>query len=318
MISTTTRLANSNPGIVPPWLQDSAVAAPTATRSASTATGVVDSGKRTADHGIAGDFHGLQDVDTSAQLVLAKREMTDIRGFFTKLGVQPSEGNDATQITIDPSFGNAAYNEQTDSVQIGVDPNSGVSYTKSPDVLAHEWSHRIIHHLAFTDPRKTSPEDLAIDESLADTFAAAYDQKNWTIGEGTGRAVRNMAHPEVDGNPGSVADYHRMFTPGSSKMVQVKTNRGTIEIPEPHALSALPSKAASLIGDAIGRDKMATIYMGAVRNYLKPGSEIEDLAGDVIQSATDLFGASSSELAATKQAWKAVGLLDIAHLPASS
>ncbi|MCW2949621.1 MAG: npr, partial [Thermoleophilia bacterium] len=88
-----------------------------------------------------------------------------------------------------------------------------------------------------------------------------------------------------------------------------------IEFPEPHALSALPSKAASLIGDALGRDTMAKIYMKAVRDYLEPGREIENLAGDVIQSAQDLYGTNSKELLATKQAWKAVGLLDIAKMP---
>jgi hypothetical protein len=261
---------------------------------------------------------GAQDADTSAQLATAKREMTDIRGFFDKLGVKGTEGNDETQVSVDPSFDNAEYNTETDSVKVGVDPTTGESYTQSPDVLAHEWSHRIIHHLAFTDPKKTTASDLAIDESLADTFAAAYDQKNWTIGEGVGRPVRDMAHPEADENPTNMADVKRMFQPGVKDseghgyLMPVARDRATGKvyvIPEPHRLSSVPSLAASMIGDKLGRDTMAKIYMDTVRNHLHDGSTLQGLAKGVVQSATDLFGATSKEAEATKQAWTAVGLL---------
>ena len=261
---------------------------------------------------------GAADARQGADLATAQAEVKDIRGFFSKLGVKDSEGNNATAISIDPEYPNAAYDPSTDALRIGVDPRDGTSFTAAPDVLAHEWSHRIVHHLAFGDDAKLQPEDLAIDESLADTFAAAYDPKNWTIGEALVHPVRNMAHPERDtfenpgGHPGSVADYERMFTPGSDYMMQAETNSGKIvEIPEPHALSAIPSKAASMIGDALGRDTMAKIYMKTVRDYLRPGKEIEGLAAGTIKSAADLFGASSKEVAATKHAWDAVGVLEL-------
>ncbi|MCW2949998.1 MAG: peptidase family protein, partial [Thermoleophilia bacterium] len=170
MIDVTTNRQTTNSGIVPPWLQ---AAAPSVTGANRQSSG----------------------EGSAAQLAAAKSELRGIRNFFGELDVKPNEGNDEARVIIDPEFDNAEYQIPTDAVKIGFDPNTGASFTRSPDVLAHEWTHRIVHHLAYTDLDKITTEDLAIDESLADTFAAAYDPTNWTIGEGTGQAVRDLAHP---------------------------------------------------------------------------------------------------------------------------
>ncbi|MBC7462422.1 MAG: M4 family metallopeptidase [Thermoleophilia bacterium] len=251
----------------------------------------------------------------AAELVVAKQEMASIRGFFSKLGVRDDEGNNEAPVSIDDSVQNAYYDPRSDEVVIGELPLSlikkgarDVSFTKAPDVLAHEWSHRIVNHLV--PGIQNGGEDAAINESLADTFAAAYDTKDWTIGEGLGLNIRTLNHPERDtiehsgGHPGSVADVERMFRPGSEYF----TPEGE---PEPHALSALPSKAAALIGEGLGRDAMAKIYLKAVRDYMQPGRKIEGLASDTIRSATDLFGAGSKQVGVVKQAWDAVGVLEL-------
>ncbi|MCW2971927.1 MAG: peptidase family protein [Thermoleophilia bacterium] len=274
------------------------------------------------DHGGAGlapDEHAApyrhDSAKEAAELVVAKQEMSSIRDFFRTLGVKDSEGNDPAPVSIDDSVENAYYDPNTDEVVIGELPLSqiedgaeDVSFTKAPDVLAHEWSHRIVSHLV--PGIQDGGEDAAINESLADTFAAAYDTKNWTIGEGLGLTIRTLDHPERDtiehagGHPGSVADVDRMFREGSEYI----TEEGQ---PEPHALSALPSKAASLIGQGLGRDTMAKIYLKAVRDYMEPGKKIEGLASNTIQSATDLFGAGSKQVGVVKQAWDAVGVLEL-------
>jgi hypothetical protein len=220
-----------------------------------------------------------------------------VRDFFADLGVRASEGNGpAKSVEFSPNLKNAEYvpaqahSHDADHVHIGVDPRSGRSFNEAPDVIAHEWAHRVIDHIT-KGQMSTSPmsEDVAVHESLADTFAAAYDTSNWTLGEGTGSIIRDMARPERLGHPGHVSDLRGRIKPGGDLMVPVRNARGGVsEAPDWH--------------------KMAHLYLDTIRNNFRPGTGIAGLAVGTLHSARDLFGRDSAEFAATRDAWLAVGI----------
>ncbi|MCW2959711.1 MAG: peptidase family protein [Thermoleophilia bacterium] len=261
-------------------------------------------------------------VDPVQQQQLAEHHIADVRRFFSGIGVTEREGNASNvPVVFDPSFENAAYVRQIDtrtnqmvgeSLQIGVDPESGESYAKAKDVMAHEWTHRITNALVpglLTGAHFGS--DMAIGESLADTLAAAYDTDDWDIGEDIGTPVRNMADPGRYGDPAHMTDLKKIYESGDERVQVVRRPDGQHAFRvEGHLLAGIPNKAASLIGDAIGRDKMAQIYLDTARNNLQPCRGLDGYAAGVMMSARDLFGPQSREFQATTQAFDAVGLLD--------
>ncbi|MCW2921463.1 MAG: peptidase family protein [Thermoleophilia bacterium] len=249
--------------------------------------------------------------------------VASIQAAYTKLGITQREGNDPVKAYFRPDFPNAAYAPEgfsdydlpADSIGVGIDPRSGHSFAEAPDVVAHELAHRIIDHMT---PSKLSmsplSEDVAVHESLADTFAAMVDTDDWTMGEQLVEPVRIMDHPERLGHPGHVNDLKTILVPGGEHMVQVGTDRRTgeiVEAPDWHIVAGIPNKAAAIIGTELGRAKMGEIYLKAVRENVRPGQEVEGLAVAVLQSAKDLYGAGSHEFQVTKDAWDAVGVLDL-------
>ena len=266
-------------------------------------------------------------VDVQAEQQRVDGIVRDIQAKYTDLGIRPDEGNDPVKAFFVPSFPNAAYAPQgyrdaklgidlpADSIGVGVDPRSGRSFAEADDVVAHELAHRIIDHMT---PGKLSmhpmSEDVAVHESLADTFASLVDRDDWVLGEQLVKPVRVMDKPEQLGHPGHVDDLKRVLAPGSEYVVPVGRDRRTGEVvtaPDWHVVAGIPNKAASIIGDELGRDKLGEIYIKAVREGVRPGQEIEGLAVAVLQSAKDLYGADSREFQVTQNAWDAVGVLDL-------
>lgn len=260
--------------------------------------------------------------DEAAESTRLRTKVDEVRDFFRDLGVRDDEGNDAGIARFNPRYPNASYSPvgipekrvPADSITVGVIPREGRSLVDAEDVVAHEWAHRIIHHMTGGQ-LESSPlaGDNAVHESLADTFAAAFDSEDWSLGEDVGKPMRVLDKPEQLGHPGSVADLERIFGPGGEGkfIMPVGTDqRGRLVlVPDPHVVAAVPNKAAALIGEELGRDTMAKIYVNALRDHLEPGGAIGGLATAVMQSAEELYGADSRELSATKDAWRAVGLL---------
>nr|1TRL_A Chain A, THERMOLYSIN FRAGMENT 255 - 316 [Bacillus thermoproteolyticus]1TRL_B Chain B, THERMOLYSIN FRAGMENT 255 - 316 [Bacillus thermoproteolyticus]6FHP_C Chain C, Thermolysin [Geobacillus stearothermophilus]6FHP_D Chain D, Thermolysin [Geobacillus stearothermophilus] len=58
----------------------------------------------------------------------------------------------------------------------------------------------------------------------------------------------------------------------------------------------------------IGRDKLGKIFYRALTQYLTPTSNFSQLRAAAVQSATDLYGSTSQEVASVKQAFDAVGV----------
>jgi hypothetical protein len=96
------------------------------------------------------------------------------------------------------------------------------------------------------------------------------------------------------GQPGDMSQYANL--PNSKR-----ADNGGV-----HINSGIPSHAAFLVAQAIGKDKMQQIYYRTMTEYLQPDATFLDAANQTIRAAQDLFGAS--EVAAIQQAFAKVGI----------
>lgn len=232
--------------------------------------------------------------------------------FFTRLGVTAAEGNAPIPMRYDPSVADAAYRatvtlgadgsrtRSDEHVLIGNDPFTGRPFSSSPDVIYHELTHRINEHLVPGIGSGTTSR--MVDESIADTFAAAIDG-NWTLGESlVPGGLRSMQDPS---RQQMLRDGVREPVETPSRCEQITSDsidRG------PYFNIGPMNHAAYLIGTKLGTDPMAKIYLQALRAHLQPAATMTDLVMGTIRGAVDLYGASSVEQAAVRDAWKAVGV----------
>lgn len=246
---------------------------------------------------------------TAAERSAAEQALEGARAFFTKLGVGPDEGNDGTlPIRFLADYPNASYSRKSsgeEAMNIGINPKSNTSYAMAKDVIAHEYAHRIVRHIL---DQPGVGEAGVVNESLADTFAAAIDTRNWTIGEDAQpNGIRSMI------NPGRVEDELRLTRDKKIRRpenmdeylkLSMNTDKGGV-----HINVGIPNKAAALIGESLGRDAMAQIYLEAIRNDMPRGGGILELAEATAGSAERLFGAHSKQHNAVLDAWSAVGVI---------
>ncbi len=174
------------------------------------------------------------------------------------------------------------------------------------DVAAHEMTHGVTQHSANLEYVDQSG---ALNESMSDAFAVMVDTLNWTIGEKVMKdlvdyptgALRDMADPHNGGTTGSAP-----WQPANmSEFVSTTDDNGGV-----HTNSGIPNHAVYLLATSIGRSETSRIWYRALTNYLTRSSQFVDARIATVQAVTDLYGASSNEVAAVKDAWSAVGVTD--------
>lgn len=169
------------------------------------------------------------------------------------------------------------------------------------DVAAHEMTHGITQHTANLVYQF---QPGALNESFSDVFAVMVDREDFLLGEDiirreTGRiALRDLANPS---NP-------NVLSPQPSHMSQyanwpIERDNGGV-----HINSGIPNRAAYLLIQAIGREKVERIYYRALAHYLTRSSEFIDCRRAIIRAAQELYGQAEAQAAA--QAFDAVGILD--------
>lgn len=246
-----------------------------------------------------------------AALQDARRAVDEVVGYFRSIGVRPEEGAEPIEVEFDPTYPNAHYDLRRDSMMVGVDPRSGRSFAESRDVVAHELGHRIAKRLgAIGEQMRIDDPNAAVQEHLADVFASAYDKNDWTLGEDVGEPIRDMGRPERLGHPRTLAEAEAGIADGSLLVEHPVGPFGqTAAVPDWHVIAEVPNRAAAMIGERIGRDEMAKLYLDTLRRRPDPGMDLGDLAVAVSRTAIDKYGKQSPEALATVQAWQAVGLL---------
>lgn len=259
-----------------------------------------------------------QDVARSnAQAVSdAKAAVRDVVSYYRSIGVRPEEGATDIDVAFDPTFPNAAYDPSRDRMIIGVDPRTDQSFaTSSPDVVAHELGHRIAAGTGVLGRGSdTNGENGAVQEHVADVFAAAYDSSNWTIGEVDGfQSIRDMANPNSLGHPATVAQYDYLMRErgGAGVVVRQRDERGREHASiNWHNVAEIPNRAAVQIAEVTGRDGLAKVYLDAMRHRIGPSAGLGELAMGVTESAAAIYGEDSRAHRTAQQAFEAVGLLE--------
>lgn len=190
------------------------------------------------------------------------------------------------------------------------DGNTFVPLSGALDVIAHELTHAVTDTTADLIYQN---ESGAINESMSDIFGTLVEyhfnnNPDWQVGEDiytpnvAGDALRSMQDPTQSGDPDH---YSKRYT-------------GTGDNGGVHINSGISNKAAYLLANGgthygvnvsgIGNQKSGDIYYRTLTQYLTPSSNYSHFRAATIQAATDLYGASSGEVASVKAAFSAVGV----------
>lgn len=178
------------------------------------------------------------------------------------------------------------------------------------DVVGHEFTHGVTDS---TSNLIYQAQSGALNESYSDVFAALIDRANWTVGEEVVKSppfpvkvLRSLEDPTLGGRydvrnalggvgqPGHMRDFARL--PNSRK-----SDNGGV-----HINSGIPNRAAFLVAQAIGREKMEQIYYRTLTQYLVPSSDFGDAARATIRAAQELYG--TTEANAVRNAFSQVGI----------
>ncbi len=185
----------------------------------------------------------------------------------------------------------------------------------SLDVAAHEIGHGIC---SSTADLVYSYESGAMNEGFSDIWAAcvesfaAPEKDIWLVGEDIGQSygpLRDMANPNAKSHPDTyLGDY---WYAGSGDNGGVHYNSGVLN----HCFYILTEGKSGVndIGNSysvngIGIVEAAQIFYRTESVYLSSNSQYIDARNACIQSAADIFGANSSQVEETTNAFYAVGI----------
>jgi Zn-dependent metalloprotease len=178
------------------------------------------------------------------------------------------------------------------------------------DVIGHEFTHGVTGSTANLEYKAQSG---ALNESYSDVFGALIDRGNWTIGETVVKSppfprpyLRDMEDPNMQGaydprnplngvgQPADVSEYARL-------PISRRGDNGGV-----HINSGIPNRAAFLIGQTIGPEKLEQIYYRTLTQYLAPDAEFADAAQATVRAAQDLYG--TAEVQAVRDGFAGVGI----------
>lgn len=207
------------------------------------------------------------------------------------------------------SYNNAFWNGQQMVYGDG-DGTTFIPLSGALDVVAHELTHAVTD---FSSDLVYQYESGALNEAISDIFgtlAEFHDNNNpdFEIGEDiytpktAGDALRSMSDPTKYGDP----DHYSTRYTGTSDNGGVHINSGII-----NKAAYLLSQGGTHYGvtvPGVGTDKMGAIFYRANTVYFTSSTNFSQARAGLVQSATDLYGASSPEVAAVNKAFDAVGV----------
>lgn len=192
------------------------------------------------------------------------------------------------------SLGNAFWNGI--AMFYGNGDNSFQSLARGLDVAGHEMSHGVVQSTANLEYQG---ESGALNESFADIFGAMIDRDDWLIGEDVVKtsafpsgALRSLQDPH---NGASTGNFNAGWQPRtySERFTGSQDNGGV------HINSGIPNWAFFKFATAsgVGKERAEKVYYRALDKYLTKSSQFIDARLAVVQSATDLYGASVANAA---------------------
>lgn len=206
------------------------------------------------------------------------------------------------------NLANAAWNGQL--ILLG----DALPFAGTLDVVAHELTHGVTQYSANLIYLNQSG---ALNEAFSDIFGESTEARtvggpDWILGSRLDTPVRNLANPNA---PTGETCPNRIGHPAnmSEFLVTTQDNGGV------HCNSTIASHAYYLLAqgmsDAIGIRDAERIFYRALTTHLVSNSQFIDARLACIQSATELFGASSPQTAATAAAFTQVGINDAPQSP---
>lgn len=220
--------------------------------------------------------------------------------------INASGGTIETIVNLGQNYNNAFWNGTFMAFGNG-DGQSFKDLAGSLDVTGHEMTHGVVE---YTANLVYEFQPGALNESMADVFGTAIEfyvegaAGDWLLGEDVttpqiaNDCLRNMQNPAAANvafggqQPTTMSEYENLTA---------SQDHGGV-----HVNSGIPNRAAYLIGSQIGVQKMEQIYYKALRDYLTRSSQFVDARLAVVQAATDLYGGSSAEANACRQAFDTV------------
>ncbi len=181
----------------------------------------------------------------------------------------------------------------------------------SIDVCGHEITHGLT---TFTANLNYSYESGALNEGFSDIFGTAIEwyarpvSRDWLIG-GDFYTIRSMSNPNVYNQPDTYLG--TKWYAGTSDNGGVHTNSGVLNFwfyLLTNGGTGTNDKGYVYNVSGIGIDKAQAIAFRTLTVYLVSTSNFSNARTASIQAASDLYGASSSEVIQTINAWNAVAV----------
>jgi Zn-dependent metalloprotease len=216
-------------------------------------------------------------------------------------------------------YGNSYINAFWDGAQMTYgDGSSNRAPLVAIDVAGHEMTHGVTENTAGLG---YSGDAGGLNEATSDIFGtmvefyanSSADTPDFLIGEkininGNGTPLRYMDDPSKDGasykcwsSAVPKADPHYSSGVGNHLFFLLANGSGS------STYGNSPTCNGSTV-TGIGRDKAAKIWFTALDHYMTSTETYAKARLDTVQAATDLYGASSTEVAAVKAAWSAVSV----------
>lgn len=216
------------------------------------------------------------------------------------------------------NYQNAFWNGQVMTFGDGAGNNSPFTPL---DVMAHELTHGVTGNSAQLQYQK---ESGALNESFSDIFGTAVEfyakptTADWLIADAFGsNYFRSMANPKLKSQPDTYLGDEWINTVGcnvndpATDKCGVHTNSGVQN--KWYHLASVGGTGTNDNGDTynvtgVGVEDAAAIAYRTLTDYLTPTSNHYDARFYSIISAVDLFGPCTPQVAATTNAWYAVGV----------
>jgi Zn-dependent metalloprotease len=202
------------------------------------------------------------------------------------------------------------------------DPATSYPYSTALDVVAHEFTHGVTDS---TSQLIYAFESGALNEAFSDIMGTSceffhqpegsgYRQAEWWIGEDCSKSfhpMRSLSNPSsISVRNGTYPDHysHRWILPANDDNGGVHLN-STIAGHWYYLLAhGGTNRTSGMAVDGIGLSKAEKIAYRTWVYYLHPSSNYKAARTASLQAAADIYGAGSSEAAATARAWSAVGV----------
>lgn len=232
------------------------------------------------------------------------------KNMFNRNSLDNSGMSIISTVHYDSNYDNAFW----DGSQMVYGDGDGTEFTYFSgdlDVVGHEMTHGVTERTANLT---YSYQSGALNESTSDVFGVlieTYDKYNvknggtwqfnssdWVVGDDIytpntpGDALRSLANPTLYSQPDNMANY-----------VNTSSDNGGV-----HTNSGITNKAAYLVAQALGCEKTARIYYKALTTYYTSSTDFAASETALVQAATDLYGANSTEAQAVTSAYTSVGI----------